>query len=322
MKNFLAIFILIMSVCYSLFCYAENTKTKKEVLYISTEVENETKTAAVIDDALKKQQEIEKLMIEKAEFDFFEVSKDENYELNKKAINALKNTLGENFDIRTNDNKKIALMKDMFNIVVLDKKNKRRNFNDDKNYQNELIQRINEKGLKFLGDSQISVFGAYAKDINKVLNCFLSFKGKNIDEECAHIEEFLTPDIKMIVFFNGCNIAPYDTGEKYVNSYKKMIEKVHSYNPEIKIFITSLLPATPEAIKENINEGDKNKYYNTPMLDMALRKEFRFNNKEAMYIETKWIPDGYIYNKDGLHFRPELYYSYLPYVLDFIEFFS
>lgn len=251
------------------------------------------------------------------EYKFFDIKEDDK-DIDKKilSLNTLKNSMGDYYTINNLSENKKKLLKDMFNIVHRNYIRKWKKSSDNKEYREELRERL--KYIRFLGDSQVASMGAY--NLHLVRNdTFHTFRGTNIRDQLELVDETTFSDIRTIIFFNGMNIRPFESGDEYIKCYYDLINKGKSFNKNLKFYITSLCPGSKDAVAEDLKRPIPFNYHNAPMLDKAIKEEFT-HNENATYIETKWIIDDILYSQDGVHFKPEFYMTYIPYVLDFIDF--
>ena len=156
---------------------------------------------------------------------------------------------------------------------------------------------------------------------NKLKNYMYSIGGANLKKQYNDIDKILNENLEVVVFFNGYNIAHYKDADEYVEDYKLIIKKIHEYNKDIKVFITSLLPARENVVLEDLKStGAKYNYYNGPTFDKKLKETFN-DIEEAVYIDTNWaIIEKFYDSVDGVHFVPEFYWSYIPYVVSYVYF--
>lgn len=240
---------------------------------------------------------------------------DKSLLLKKDYIDQYKDIINREFDIdNLSFERKISLN---YMIDILN------NFNDKTYKKNSEIYSIYDysellNGIMFYGDSQVGVMRAYN---NKLKNYMYSIGGANLKKQYNDIDKILNENLEVVVFFNGYNIANYKDADEYVEDYKLIIKKIHEYNKDIKVFITSLLPARENVVIEDLKStGAKYNYYNGPTFDKKLKETFN-DIEEAVYIDTNWaIIEKFYDSVDGVHFVPEFYWSYMPYVVSYVYF--
>ena len=105
-------------------------------------------------------------------------------------------------------------------------------------------------GMKIVGDSNVRHFDYY-----QVLETeyYYPLAGKSIDYQSEHVKDYIDADTKKIVFWNGYNIANYKDAEEYVAIYQNLVDSVKAVNPDIEVYICSLMPATQAAIENDFN---------------------------------------------------------------------
>ena len=251
------------------------------------------------------------------ELEFFNIKSDDNYyDAKTNGIEILKSAMGKNYKISNLSDEKKGILLEMLDIVARHKTRRWKNPAKDPDYLKVLRDKI--KNVRFLGDSMISVMGAYNSRL-EINDTFHTFKGKNIMQQTDAIDEATFENCDIVVLFNGGNLMHFSNGEEYVNSYNKFIDKIKSYNDKLDIYITSLCPVSETAMAEDLKSLTPHNFNLAPALDNALKEELE-KSKKATYIDTKWIVENYLYNIDGIHFKPEFYLTYIPYVLDYIGF--
>ena len=317
-KNIIAVIILILFVafmCKEFFVYSN----KKEIISLMKSSEVFAKSGIATSSVLMSSEKKATTSIVKKvdELIFFNIKKDDKYydtEIN--SLEILKNALGNRYQItELTEDKKNALI-NMFDIVVRHNTRRWKDASKDKEYLELLKGKL--KGVRFLGDSQISVMAAYNSKL-EINDTFHTFKGKNIKEQIEVIDENTVKNCDTLIMFNGGNLMHFNDEKDYIDTYDMLIDKEKSYNKNLNIYITSLCPVSKAALEEDLKSIAPHNFHLAPTLDTALKNEYLDSDK-ATYIDTKWIVKNYLYNQDGKHFKPEFYMSYIPYVLYFIEY--
>ena len=185
--------------------------------------------------------------------------------------------------------------------------------NISEDYKNEVYELLEKSKIKFIGDSNTEHFKFYDILDEKY---YFAMTGKNIDEQYDIINEEVFKDVDNLVFFNGYNLDKYDNADEYINSYKKLFDKIKSINNSINIYVCSLLPATKKAIEEDIASPLPHKIYNGIKFDLSL-ESFSFDNAE--YIDTKWFMEEEKHKSDGVHMEKYFYEILLPYVCLYVN---
>lgn len=317
-KNIIAVIILILFVafmCKEFFVYSN----KKEIISLMKSSEVFAKSGIATSSVLMSSEKKATTSIIKKvdELNFFNIKKDDKYydtEIN--SLEILKNALGNRYQItELTEDKKNALI-NMFDIVVRHNTRRWKDASKDKEYLELLKGKL--KGVRFLGDSQISVMAAYNSKL-EINDTFHTFKGKNIKEQIEVIDEDSVKNCDTLIMFNGGNLMHFNDEKDYIDTYDMLIDKEKSYNKNLNIYITSLCPVSKAALEEDLKSIAPHNFHLASILDTALKNEYLDSDK-ATYIDTKWIVKNYLYNQDGKHFKPEFYMTYIPYVLYFIEY--
>lgn len=158
------------------------------------------------------------------------------------------------------------------------------------------------KRLKYLPKNNIFPFGAeMLKAIIKKADDYKYIDVRNFD---------------YAVIWIGYNIKYIENKEHFINEYNRLIEKLKKQNPNIKVYVCSLLPATKEKIDEDIANGAIHNFYKGVEYDAKLSEYFNEN-----YINTKvFIKDNTDYTSDGFHMQTTFYDRMIPYVGFYINF--
>ena len=186
----------------------------------------------------------------------------------------------------------------------------------DYNMEQEIKENLDK--IYLYGDSNVKHFEYY----NMLSYKYYGFLVSRIENQEKEIEKHIKKrNPKKIVFFNGYNIAYYKNGEEYVEQYKKIIQKIKSIDPKIKIYICSLLPAQEFKKVEDLHQDFPHNIYRGEEFDKALEDYFTEDEKGATYINTKWIIKEDYYGKDGVHMKKPFYkvlVRYIAYLLQII----
>lgn len=166
-------------------------------------------------------------------------------------------------------------------------------------------------GMKIVGDSNVRHFDYY-----QVLETeyYYPLAGKSIDYQSEHVKDYIDADTKKIVFWNGYNIANYKDAEEYVAIYQNLVDSVKAVNPDIEVYICSLMPATQAAIENDFKGDIVHNIYRGREYDEAIKKHFG-----NQYIDIKFMGKEKYYGNDGIHFMPQFYYMLVPYLAYYLS---
>ena len=166
-------------------------------------------------------------------------------------------------------------------------------------------------GMKIVGDSKVRHFDYY-----QVLETeyYYPLAGKSIDYQSEHVKDYVDDDTKRIVFWNGYNIANYKDAEEYVAIYQNLVDSVKAVNPDIEVYICSLMPATQAAIENDFKGDIVHNIYRGKEYDEAIKKHFG-----NQYIDIKFMGKEKYYGNDGIHFMPQFYYMLVPYLAYYLS---
>ena len=182
-------------------------------------------------------------------------------------------------------------------------------------------------GIKYYDDNREYVRNLYSdtcfvgdSNVLKLLTIKLlpgqkvvSFGAGRLEEMIEKIDDETRLDpkqFKNIVFWNGYNIKYLKDSKHIIDEYNRLIEKIHKKNPECKVYICSLLPATKQKIEEDLEAGAPHNIYKGIEYDSALKEHFK-----DQYINTKvFIKNEGDYTSDGVHMQNDFYKRMIPYV--------
>ena len=166
-------------------------------------------------------------------------------------------------------------------------------------------------GMKIVGDSNVRHFDYY-----QVLEkeYYYPFAGKSLEYQTQHAKEYVDKDTKKIIFWNGYNIARYSDSKEYIDTYQALVDKVKEINPDVDVYVCSLMPATDAAIKNDLKGDIVHNIYRGREYDNALKEHFG-----DKYIDIKFIGKEKYYGNDGIHFMPQFYYMLVPYIAYYLN---
>ena len=232
--------------------------------------------------------------------------------ISEESFTNLETAMDEKININDYTYDKYIYFKLMAELVDENNKNTLKTLNEDnKTILNLLLDRV-----KIVGDSQVTIMKAYNQFLSS--KC-VTFGGKTLKEEVDGLTEEKFKNTDIVVFFNGYNIGKFASADEYTATYEEAIKKLKGFNPNMKIFITSLLPARADTVINDLNSaGEKHHYENGPIFDEALSKKFT-NLDTAKYINTKWALSETEYDLDGVHASPNFYKTFVPYITYYIQ---
>jgi hypothetical protein len=166
-------------------------------------------------------------------------------------------------------------------------------------------------GMKIVGDSNVRHLDYYG-----VLETeyYYPLPGKNLEYQANHAKDYIDSNTKRLIFWNGYNIAHYNTAEEYIEQYNNLIDSVKKVNPDIDVYICSLMPATEKAIEDDLKGEIPHHIYRGKEYDEALKNYFGDH-----YINIKFIGKKQYYGNDGIHFMPQFYYMLVPYLAYYLN---
>ena len=167
------------------------------------------------------------------------------------------------------------------------------------------------EGSKLIGDSMVRHLHNYNLIDNKY---YVAFPGKSINYIKENIDEHISSVTKNVIFWTGYNIALFEDANDYVNTYQQLYDKVKEINPNTNVYICSLMPATKEAIDNDLKGDFVHNLYKGYEYDLALKNHFADN-----YLDIKFLAKKDYYGPDGIHFRVELYNMLIRYLAYYIN---
>ena len=167
------------------------------------------------------------------------------------------------------------------------------------------------EGSKLIGDSMVRHLHNYNLIDYKY---YVAFPGQSINYIIEHIDEQISSVTKNVIFWTGYNIALFEDANDYVNTYQQLYDKVKEINPNTNVYICSLMPATKEAIDNDLKGDFVHNLYKGYEYDLALKNHFADN-----YLDIKFLAKKDYYGPDGIHFRVELYNMLIRYLAYYIN---
>ena len=167
------------------------------------------------------------------------------------------------------------------------------------------------EGSKLIGDSMVRHLHNYNLIDYKY---YVAFPGKSINYIKENIDEHISSVTKNVIFWTGYNIALFEDANDYVNTYQQLYDKVKEINPNTNVYICSLMPATKEAIDNDLKGDFVHNLYKGYEYDLALKNHFADN-----YLDIKFLAKKDYYGPDGIHFRVELYNMLIRYLAYYIN---
>ena len=164
---------------------------------------------------------------------------------------------------------------------------------------------------KLVGDSMVRHLHNYNIIDYKY---YVSYPGRNLNHILEHIDDCVSSYTKNIILWTGYNIALYDDAKEYVDTYQQLYNKVKEINPNTKVYICSLMPATEEAINQDLRGDYVHNLYRGYEFDLALKKHFADE-----YIDIKFLAKKDYYGPDGIHFKIDLYNMLVRYLAYYIN---
>lgn len=184
-------------------------------------------------------------------------------------------------------------------------------YDDNKEYINSLYKKI-----CFIGDSNVLKIRRLGYLPRKNI---YPFGAEMLKDIIAKADNFKSIDVRKFdcaVIWIGYNIKYIENSEHFISEYNRLIEKLKNQNPDIKVYVCSLLPATKAKIDEDIANGAIHNFYKGVEYDAALKEHF-----DEEYINTKvFIKSDGDYTGDGFHMQPHFYDKMIPYVGFYINF--
>ena len=166
-------------------------------------------------------------------------------------------------------------------------------------------------GSKLIGDSMVRHLHNYNLIDYKY---YVAFPGRSINYIIEHIDEHISSVTKNVIFWTGYNIALFEDANDYVNTYQQLYDKIKEINPNTNVYICSLMPATKEAIDNDLKGDFVHNLYKGYEYDLALKNHFADN-----YLDIKFLAKKDYYGPDGIHFRVELYNMLVRYLAYYIN---
>ena len=230
--------------------------------------------------------------------------------------------------INSDDNEDEKVEYDYYNAILSLIKD------DDENYNKKLMELANDikennnansffrkneqyiknllKDTKFLGDSNVY----HITRFNLLpLEYIGAMRGKSTTEQLNLVQEKIDGNEKNLIFWNGYNIKYFKDSNDFVESYKKLIDKIHTINSECNVYICSLLPAADKIVEDDLKSDFVHNIYRGPEYDKALENAFKdsyINTKMFFFSEEQ-------YQNDMVHMNADFSKMLISYVAMYIN---
>ena len=164
----------------------------------------------------------------------------------------------------------------------------------NKDYVRELY-----KKSCFFGDSNVDVL---RKRMFLPTSMAHAYPGQSLRElrEKLIDREVDISGYKNIIIWTGYVIKYIRDSKHYIDEHEKLIREIRKQNPNCKIFVCSLLPASQQTVENDVRNGSPHNLNKGKEYDDALSTHF----KES-YINTKVFINEDFYSYDGFHMKSE-----------------
>ena len=304
------------------FIFVDKQYKKNRANELMEQYRKGTLVEATIDSDLSGENELEQENVDSDKKEIIDRIRNEN---NSDIVNPAKattrNIIEENLTKETFYDKILSLKKEdnswdnkMYNEMLLEFANDiKENHNCNKFYwknEKNIYNLLN--GTKFLGDSNayhIARFNIIPGDYIGIM------RGKSTTEQLNLVGEKIDGTEKNLVFWNGYNIKYFDDANAFVESYKDLIDKIHTINSDCNVYICSLLQATERIVEDDLKSDFVHNIYRGPEYDEGLEKYFGDD-----YIDTKmFLFSEDQYQDDGVHLNSDYSKMLVSYVAFYVN---
>lgn len=174
-----------------------------------------------------------------------------------------------------------------------DKKNDKGNTNFEKAFEDSVIMGDSRgeglTGYNFLSSSSV-----------------VAYKGRNVITAKGDVSEAVNLSPNNIFLTYGMNdLQLFGNSKEFINKYELLIKDIKSKLPSSKIYVTSIIPTTQEAIVK------EPKFKNVESFNKALEEMCKDLNIKFIDINDSIGSGNNLYEPDGIHFKAKFYDGYL-----------
>ncbi len=180
----------------------------------------------------------------------------------------------------------------------------------------------------FAGNALAETIGMYGilgnADFYSNVNADLEnvYTTTTIGSTASIVEQFKSKNFKKIFLAFGENELSRGNSAEFKSNYRKLIEKIKEYQPNVSIYLISIPPVTAEASDANINGVSMSRIrsYNKQIKTLAVEEDIYFvDSIDALGDNKDFLPKGV--SNDGINLNKAavidlLYYaakeSYIP----------
>lgn len=134
----------------------------------------------------------------------------------------------------------------------------------------------------------------------------VAYKGRNVIEAKGDVSEVVNLSPSNVFLTYGMNdLQLFDNSKEFINKYEILINDIKSKLPSSKIYVTSIIPTTQEAIEKEPN------FKHVYSFNKALKEMCKSLNIEFIDVNDSVNSGRYLYEPDGIHFSAKFYDGYL-----------
>lgn len=134
----------------------------------------------------------------------------------------------------------------------------------------------------------------------------VAYKGRNVIEAKGDISEVVNLSPSNVFLTYGMNdLQLFDNSKEFINKYEILIKDIKSKLPSSKIYVTSIIPTTQEAIEKEPN------FKHVYSFNKALKEMCKNLNIEFIDVNDSVNSGSNLYEPDGIHFSAKFYDGYL-----------
>lgn len=167
-------------------------------------------------------------------------------------------------------------------------------------------------GVAILGDSNVGYI--YTKHGLLPEENVYGIPGKSVSEQYSKVGKFDYKSLHTLIIWNGYVIKEFNDGNSYIEAYTKLVDKIKKENPDLDIYVCSLLPASEEKSNQDIKEGFPHNIYKWQEFDDLLKETFGDH-----YIDTKFLVEEGDHALDGFHLNSVFSMKLVNYVALYVN---
>lgn len=135
--------------------------------------------------------------------------------------------------------------------------------------------------------------------------CNLGYSGDHLDGMMLRVNQIKAVNAEKVFIMAGINGLKWQTLDVFEYKYKCLIEAIKKDNPEIKIYLQSILPVNNDISDNKYASNDKINEANNIIKNIAANNECTYIDVHRLYLKDGKLDPSL--TEDGIHLKKEAY---------------